>query len=435
MKPDSSRSGIMLVERHEDINLYLKDLCQSFLTMRRPSGRMVIFSMSCQKAKDIANYLMEVTSAVAVYTGKCEDDDREIATRGFRNGTFLILSATSAFSMGVDYNAIDLVVHMNGFHSLVDYYQESGRAGRDGFKAQSIILLRNQSQDETDITHSHYLTSSSRCRRSILHSVVEEDNVHCFDRNDYARCDVCCHSNESQKTTHKEVPFIVNYQSQETTKELQSFSMQSWSSIESDPLNLTPDTEVLSEIGIVADPNLHNLVTAEAVKASIFKEQDYVRDKVEEIKKAAYYCIYCRLIHNINVRHRNGDLFNCDKQRKTWLCICCLKSGHMKADCQVRDNISVCSKCCLPSKASNYEIHSSFNDYGMSCSIGITHFLRPLCWLMYRHKQKRQELVRLFKFEDTDKGYHEWLQLIPADGKGLANYCTVFNWAQSNKII
>ena len=423
------------VERSEDINLKLKDLCQSFLTTRRSSARMIIFSLSCQEANERAKDLTEVTDAVAVYTGRCSDDEREIVSRGFRNGTFLILSATSAFSMGVDYNAVDLVVHMNGYHSLVDFYQESGRAGRDGFKAHSIILLSNQLKDMKDATESSYLTSSTRCRRSILHSVVENDDIHCFDKSDYVQCDICSNSKESQTALLDENPFIVNYESKETSIESQRFSMTALSAEDSDPFSLTPATDVLSVIGIRSDPNFPNLMNAEMVKSSIYQAQDYVRDKLEEIRKAAFYCIYCRLIHNVEVRHRNGDLFHCDKQRKAWLCISCLQPGHKKVDCQVRDNVNVCSKCCLPANACNYAIHSNFNDYGTNCSIGIPHFLRPLCWLMFHDKQRRRQLVQLFKFPDNEKGYHEWLQIIPADGKGLANYCKVFDWAKSNKII
>ena len=51
-----------------------------------------------------------------------------------------IIVATSALSMGVDVRNVDLVIHFNMPLSLADYYQMSGRAGREGQKARSILL-------------------------------------------------------------------------------------------------------------------------------------------------------------------------------------------------------------------------------------------------------------------------------------------------------
>ena len=426
------------VEQHDDIRLKLKELCTSFLSSRRTAGRMVVFSLSRKEALDTATMLSEQTPAVAIYTSDCSDEEREDVLQGLRNGTYLVLSATSAFSMGVDYNAVDLVVHRGGFHSLIDYCQESGRAGRDGTKSQSIVLCEASGVDhgaKLDENALEYLHTVTRCRRSLLHMVVENENVTCFDSGNYMQCDVCEKSNAVSVTLRREVPLIIDYKNLETATPSSSFSAPSTTAVASDPFSLTPNSSVLSELEIETDPCLPKLSQAHEVKNKMFSMQDQVRNTVEEIRKAAYNCIYCRIRFNLKVRHRNGDLFNCDKQRRARLCMCCLGSDHVRSDCQVKNNKHVCLKCCLPANASNYEIHSSYADYGLNCSVGLTHFLRPLCWLMFRDNKRRSQLAQNFKFTDTESGYHDWLQEVPENGIGLSNYCTVFNWCVTNKIL
>lgn len=427
-----------VVETHTDIHQKLKELSVSFLSTRRPAGRMVVFSLSCDGAKEIAKMLSEETNSVAVYTGQISDREREEVVHGFRNGTYLILAATSAFSMGVDHNAIDLVVHMGGYHSLIDYCQESGRAGRDGSKAQSIILCKDGVDDCARYLEEHdlnYLKSTTRCRRSLLHMAIENENVCCYDSGHYVQCDVCAQYNGKAVTASDHSPLIIDYQNTGSSTFQASVSTRTTSVLESEPLSLTPTSDFLSELGIDEDPCLPNLSRAHHIKQDMFTVQDQVKSKVEEIRRAAYNCVFCKVRFNVKTRHRNGDLFNCDQQRKARLCMCCLSPDHVRSGCPVKNNRNVCSKCCLPANASNYAIHSNFSDYGLSCCVEIPHFLRPLCWLMFRDPDTRSRLVQKFSFPNNEGGYHEWLQEIPKNGLGLSNYCAVFDWCGQNKII
>lgn len=84
---------------------------------------------------------------VAIYLEKLYPDDviayhsrKKSQEKEMLSGEKHIIVATSALSMGVDVREVDLVIHFNMPLSLMDYYQMSGRAGREGQKARSILL-------------------------------------------------------------------------------------------------------------------------------------------------------------------------------------------------------------------------------------------------------------------------------------------------------
>ena len=67
--------------------------------------------------------------------------DKQIKMEAFRQGRQRVIVSTSAFGMGVDIYDIRAIVHVDEPRSLLDYAQESGRAGRDGVMSEAIIAL------------------------------------------------------------------------------------------------------------------------------------------------------------------------------------------------------------------------------------------------------------------------------------------------------
>lgn len=65
----------------------------------------------------------------------------------FINGKKRIMVATTAFGMGVDVSDIRLVIHFNLPLSVIDYYQQIGRAGRDGKKAHCVLLYAEEDRE------------------------------------------------------------------------------------------------------------------------------------------------------------------------------------------------------------------------------------------------------------------------------------------------
>lgn len=86
-------------------------------------------------------------------------NERKKNEQAFMRGDIRIMVATSAFGMGIDYAHVRLVIHYNLPLSLIDYYQQAGRAGRDGNKAKCVLL---------------YQKSDYACNRYIIEQNQEE---------------------------------------------------------------------------------------------------------------------------------------------------------------------------------------------------------------------------------------------------------------------
>lgn len=93
-------------------------------------------------ADELFAWMAALRVSVAKYHGQMSDADREAARRHFMNGTARVMVATKAFGMGIDKPDIRFVVHYQSPDSLESYFQEAGRAGRDGGEGTCTLLYR-----------------------------------------------------------------------------------------------------------------------------------------------------------------------------------------------------------------------------------------------------------------------------------------------------
>lgn len=105
-------------------------------------GVGIIYVATVRKAVELFEWLTSIGIEAGLYHGKLKTSEREEAQRRFMNDELKVMVATNAFGLGIDKPDLRFVVHYNFPDALEAYYQEAGRAGRDGKPARVILLYR-----------------------------------------------------------------------------------------------------------------------------------------------------------------------------------------------------------------------------------------------------------------------------------------------------
>ena len=103
-------------------------------------GSGIVYVRNRKKCKDIAWLLSQNRIAADYYHAGLSPADRDIKQAAWMNNYPRIIVSTNAFGMGIDKPDVRIVVHLDLPDSLEAYFQEAGRAGRDGKKAYSVLL-------------------------------------------------------------------------------------------------------------------------------------------------------------------------------------------------------------------------------------------------------------------------------------------------------
>ncbi len=105
-------------------------------------GTGIIYTASVRTANEVHDWLLEHGIPVGHYHGKMKTRDRERVQEEFMRGEHKVMIATKAFGLGIDKPDIRFVYHFEFPDSLETYYQEAGRAGRDGLPSRAVLLYR-----------------------------------------------------------------------------------------------------------------------------------------------------------------------------------------------------------------------------------------------------------------------------------------------------
>lgn len=136
-----------IVREVEDKPLYLLRIIEAI-----QEGAVIVYTSSRQRTHEIAAWIQQRGYDAAYFHAGLSAAQKNLIQDDWSKGTTRVIVATNAFGMGIDRPDVRAVVHMDMPDSIEAYFQEAGRAGRDGEKAYA-VLLHNKKDDTTLMRH------------------------------------------------------------------------------------------------------------------------------------------------------------------------------------------------------------------------------------------------------------------------------------------
>jgi ATP-dependent DNA helicase RecQ len=199
-RPNLAFGALHLRSDAERVVAVIEACDRAGLRARTGPGRAIVYTSTRKKAETVAQALKKAGFAAGHYHAGRTPLARQRAQGAFALGRARVLCATNAFGMGVDYPDVRLIVHFQAPGSLEAYYQEAGRAGRDGAAARCLLLFgaadlalqrRQQSGERPNVEEALAAVEdyafATRCRQQVLcaHFTGADAGAAC------GSCDVC----------------------------------------------------------------------------------------------------------------------------------------------------------------------------------------------------------------------------------------------------
>jgi superfamily II DNA/RNA helicase len=376
--------------------------------------------------------------------------ERDAVWERWSNGDCRVIVATSAFSCGIDYRYVRLVVNVGVPWSLLEYVQQSGRAGRDEEAAEAVMFVtedtikaevefKSKSSKEEEEQWmkkaAEYALAESGCLRVMLHQDLDVNPASCYDLGPKVqRCGLCEQSRLEEAPLNDDDFSLVN--------------LDDWNYEEEEPVRHSRQRTIVSssagnlpDIPLAINSKMNaSLLIANSMFYKGKRIQDYACTLYEtfwfndgEVKKKA--CVYC--FKQPEKKRKSGYHSTVECMKFNRVCLRCLSDdGHQANQCTIFSNQgkrydarNLCFKCGLPDKDNGGPADHFGDKFAHGCTTEAGDIYRVGCMVAWRNLGCRRMMLDHFEVSHitTLNEFKEWLYETD-EYTGISNMARVFVW-------